>query len=185
MHALRFLRPAFLFATITMLLLICLPSCASALDVARTTTIVSGEATLAARDVLEEKRPELVASYAEQARAAYPQDEENRLAEFNRLAQPLLVASRAVDAAVASWRVMVASLLAWEAGDADEPSWQRAAFCIASAVTGVIRGLSTIGVDPPPVLAQAARDLGSFADQVCELVPSGSARGGTAEAGAT
>lgn len=160
-----------------LLLTLALPACASALDVARTTTIVTGQATEIARDTLRAKRPELVAVYRARAETAHPDDREAAATEFLRLGRPLEQASAAVQAALETWRAMAASLLAWEAGVGDQPSWQRVAFCAASSVLALLRGFEALGLDPPEVLARAGRDLAPFADQMCELVPTGSAVG--------
>jgi hypothetical protein len=155
--------------------------CGGAFAVAQKVTIFSGDAIVAADEVLDEQRPALIARWEQEARAAEPTDEAARIAHFDRASAPLQTASDAVDVAARAWRAMVAGLAAWDAGNGDDASWQRLAMCLAGALANVISGLQILHVPIPEVLATAAAETGQFAERMCGTIPASSEVHGTPE----
>jgi len=161
--------------------LVLLCGCGGAFTVAQRVTVFSGDAVMAADQLIEAQRPQLVARWEREAQEAEPTNEAARIAHFNQASAPLQTASDAVDVAALAWRAMVAGLAAWDAGNGDDASWQRLAMCLAASLANIISGLQVMQVPIPEVLATAATETGQFAERMCGTIPASSEVHGTPE----
>ena len=137
----------------------CLSGCgASALDVARTTTLATGEAIMAAQPAAQAAVHVVEAA----ARVAHPDDPAARQAMLDAATPALTAIGHAVDIAAAAWRSLAASLRAWEATDA-EAAWADALACVLRAGALAVDAFRAAGVPAPPELAAGLTLAGSFA----------------------
>lgn len=137
----------------------CLTGCgASALDVARTTTLATGEAVMAAKQAA----PEAVHVVEAVARVAHPDDPAARVAALEAATPALLAVGRSVDVAAAAWRALYAALQAWEATDQDA-AWTDALACVLRAGARAVEAFRAAGVPAPPELATGLEVASSFA----------------------
>lgn len=155
--------------------------CGGAFAVAQKVTIVSGDAIVAADELMDAQRPLLIDRWEREARAAEPTDAEARVAHFSRAAVPLETASTAIDVAARGWRALVAALEAWDAGGGDNASWQRLAMCLAASLSNIAVALQVLNVPIPEVITTAATDLGQFSERMCGTLPASSEVHGTTE----